>query len=55
MMELNMNEVERKFGLESSEQSFMAPSSGKESAAQVLQNKEDRREDMRLNKMAKQA
>lgn len=49
-----MYEVDRKFGLDY-EQSFIGPSTGKETAAQALQNKEDRREDLRLNKMAKQA
>jgi hypothetical protein len=52
MMEENMNELESKFGL-SQDHSFTAPTTGKETAASILQSKEDRREDMRLNKMAK--
>jgi len=54
MMEESMNELESKFGLQQ-DHSFNAPSTGKETAASILQSKEDRREDMRLNKMAKQA
>ena len=51
-MEKNMVEVGNKFGLE---QDYVPIQVVKADAAQALQNKEDRRDDIRLNKMAKQA
>ena len=48
-----MNELESKFGLSQDQSTLIAPSNSKETAADKLHSKEDRRDDMRLNKMAK--